>query len=343
MKLPSTLALVGLGAAVLAACSSGRARSAKQSSPDWLDALTKLAETADGDAGAGGGEPEPGPAIAERSGHDCEVEGVLGTCLPVWECRARAGHAARQGRCPGPEHVQCCTAFGRALCDPSVEREPNLGNTLEEAEERGCPRGMARVASFCIDRYEASLVRADGSPWSPYRNPEHTPVRAVSVRWAVPQGYIDGEQAAEACLHAGKRLCTDAEWLRACQGPGESLYPYGDEREPGVCNDHRGIHPAAEYFGTGEAWIFSRIDNACLNQLPESLDPAGARSECVTAEGVFDMMGNLHEWTADPHGTFRGGFYVDTEKNGPGCLYATTAHDSRHWDYSTGFRCCADL
>ena len=343
MKLPSTLALVGLGAAVLAACSSGRARSAKQSSPDWLDALTKLAETADGDAGAGGGEPEPGPAIAERSGHDCEVEGVLGTCLPVWECRARAGHAARQGRCPGPEHVQCCTAFGRALCDPSVEREPNLGNTLEEAEERGCPRGMARVASFCIDRYEASLVRADGSPWSPYKNPGHTPVRAVSVRWAVPQGYIDGEQAAEACLHAGKRLCTDAEWLRACQGPGESLYPYGDEREPGVCNDHRGIHPAAEYFGTGEAWIFSRIDNACLNQLPESLDPAGARSECVTAEGVFDMMGNLHEWTADPHGTFRGGFYVDTEKNGPGCLYATTAHDSRHWDYSTGFRCCADL
>ena len=53
-------------------------------------------------------------------------------------------------------------------------------------------------------------------------------------------------------------------------------------------------------------------------------------------------MGNLHEWTADPSGTFRGGFYVDTTINGPGCLYATTAHDTGHWDYSTGFRCCAD-
>jgi hypothetical protein len=53
-------------------------------------------------------------------------------------------------------------------------------------------------------------------------------------------------------------------------------------------------------------------------------------------------VGNLHEWTADPAGTFRGGFYVDTKLNGPGCLYATTAHDSSHWDYSTGFRCCAD-
>lgn len=203
---------------------------------------------------------------------------------------------------------------------------------------------MARVEGFCVDRYEASLVRAvDGAPWSPYFNPGQVPVRAVSVQWAVPQGYISGDQAAEACLVAGKRLCTDREWLRACQGPDDLTYPYGDTLAEGVCNDHRDVHPAVEYFGTGEAWIFSRIDNACLNQLPESLDPTGARPECVTAEGLYDMMGNLHEWTADPAGTFRGGFYVDTVKNGPGCLYATTAHNAQHWDYSTGFRCCADL
>jgi len=30
------------------------------------------------------------------------------------------------------------------------------------------------------------------------------------------------------------------------------------------------------------------------------------------------MMGNLHEWTADPAGTFRGGFYVDTKVERPG-------------------------
>ena len=53
------------------------------------------------------------------------------------------------------------------------------------------------------------------------------------------------------------------------------------------------------------------------------------------------MMGNLHEWVADASGTFRGGFYADTSRNGPGCLYRTTAHNRQHWDYSTGFRCCA--
>ena len=37
------------------------------------------------------------------------------------------------------------------------------------------------------------------------------------------------------------------------------------------------------------------------------------------------------------------GYYVDTVINGNGCLYATTAHATSYWDYSTGFRCCAAL
>jgi hypothetical protein len=53
-------------------------------------------------------------------------------------------------------------------------------------------------------------------------------------------------------------------------------------------------------------------------------------------------MGNLHEWIADPRGTFKGAFYVDTVINGDGCRYTTTAHNNQYWDYSTGFRCCAD-
>ena len=141
----------------------------------------------------------------------------------------------------------------------------------------------------------------------------------------MPQGYISGDQAAEACLDAGKYRYTDREWLRACRGPDERTYPYGDEPAEGVCNDHRDVHPAVQYFGSAEAWIFSHIDNPCLNQLPESLDPTGARPECVTAEGLYDMMGNLHEWTADPAGTFRGGYYMDTAANG---LAATVRHDA---------------
>lgn len=93
---------------------------------------------------------------------------------------------------------------------------------------------------------------------------------------------------------------------------------------------------------TSEDWIWSELGHPCLNQLEAGLSATGAYAECESSEGAFDLMGNLHEWTADPLGTFRGGFYVDTVLNGPGCLYATTAHDVNHWDYSTGFRCCGD-
>ena len=226
-------------------------------------------------------------------------------------------------------------------CDPEVKVFPN-GGLVEAPGEGGCPAGMLRVDAFCVDRFEAALVELDGTPWSPYFNPGRAPVRAVSLEEAVPQAYISGVQAGEACVAAGKRLCTDAEWLRACQGPMGTTYPYGDADEPGVCNDARAVHPAVEYFGTSDDWIYSKLDNACLDQLPDSLDRAGTNPGCITAEGAFDMMGNLHEWTADPEGTFRGGYYVDTKINGPGCLYATTAHATSHWDYSTGFRCCAD-
>ena len=54
------------------------------------------------------------------------------------------------------------------------------------------------------------------------------------------------------------------------------------------------------------------------------------------------MIGNLHEWTADRSGTFRGGFYLDNTTHGIGCIYRATGHSTIYRDYSTGFRCCAD-
>ena len=293
------------------------------------------------------------------TGTPCAVDGIPGVCRDVATCEG----TSTSGFCPGPAAIQCCTgAFDGGVrdaavrdasepdastwsCDPEARLQPNVG-LVEEPGVAGCPPGMVRVATFCIDRFEASLaeVRADGSlaPWSPYFEPASVRVRALSLRDAVPQGYIRGTQAAAACAEAGKRLCTDTEWLRACQGPSATTYPYGASREPGVCNDARARHPAVEYFGTSADWIWSMLDHPCLNQLPDGLARTGDHLGCESAEGVFDLMGNLHEWTSDPAGTFRGGFYVDTVRNGPGCLYRTTAHDVGHRDYSTGFRCCAD-
>lgn len=263
----------------------------------------------------------------------CVANGQPGECLDVGDC---AGVPV-PGFCPGPAEIQCCVAAPMG-CDPDARP----AGPLDEAPgDAGCPPGMAAVGGFCVDRYEAALVQADGMPWSPYQWPGVADVRAVSVAGVVPQGYIDGVEAAAACAASGKRLCTDEEWLRACQGADGHTWPWGDDRRPGTCNDARAQHPAVELF-PDDPNPFSHLQDPCLNQLPASLAATGAHPGCVTPEGVFDLVGNLHEWTADPAGTFRGGFYVDTERNGPGCTYRTTAHDRPYWDYSTGFRCCAD-
>lgn len=295
---------------------------------DATDADTAIADAAIADTTAGVGQP-------------CSANGQAGTCGWASECQG----TPIPGFCPGPAAVQCCVAK-TAVCDPKAAPLPN-GALTPGAGSAGCPAGMAKVEAFCIDRWEAHLqvqtAKGDFAPWSPYVNPGSQVVRAVTAAGSVPQGHVSGVQASAACALAGKRLCKDSEWLRACRGPSAWSYPYGSTLALGTCNDHRSLHPAVELYGTAASWIYSKLDNACLNQLPNSLAKTGSFPGCVSAEGVFDLVGNLHEWTADPAGTFRGGFYVDTKLNGPGCLYATTAHTLGHWDYSTGFRCCAEL
>lgn len=244
----------------------------------------------------------------------------------------------------------------RDACPDDPSARPNAG-LRESVQDARCPAGMVVAGSVCIDRYEAFVDRVDDAgvtveSLSPYRPPPATvPIAARSVAGAVPHGYVSGVVAERACRGAGKRLCTSDEWLRACRGAAGHVYPYGNARRAGVCNDaYAAGHPAATCYGTTASWIYSAIDYAGINQQPNTVDRAGANAGCVTAEGVFDLMGNLHEWVRDTAGLpptsavdFRGGFYADTSRNGEGCLYATSAHSFSHWDYSTGFRCCAAM
>jgi formylglycine-generating enzyme len=304
-------------------------------------------------------------------GVECTVDGVLGECIDVSLCTGEL--VPTPGHCAGPANIQCCTVrsfhdggvdarpdtptdAGAGWCPTDPTARPNEGLT-EAAGAATCPAGMVRISTFCVDRYEASIVITDASgketSWSPYYPPptDGRKYRAVSLRNAVPQGYISGTQSQIACAASGKRLCTNTEWLRACRGPSSFIYPYGNTRRDGVCNDARTPHPAVQCFGTSASWIYSELDYAGIAQQADTVDRTGINSGCVTSEGLYDMMGNLHEWIFDDPSKysspvkaidFRGGFYVDTKLNGEGCLYQTTAHTFGHWDYSTGFRCCAD-
>ncbi len=217
------------------------------------------------------------------------------------------------------------------------------------AKGKGCPGGMVSIkGTYCIDAYEASVVEVIGKnktrKHSPYASVAGLKVKAESKRGVVPQAYISRNEADAACKNAGKRLCTDDEWQGACRGKKPTLFPYGNDRKDGYCND-KGVSSFNHYYGPKDgtetpksAYTWDNMNDPRLNQLPGTLAKTGGFKKCKNGYGVYDMVGNLHEWTTS--GTFRGGYYLDTHINGDGCEYKTTAHGPTYHDYSTGFRCC---
>jgi hypothetical protein len=256
--------------------------------------------------------------------------------------KTKKKHKARRTTAPrGSARLSFAAAGDEVLVDESALPPPRSG---------ACPPEMVTIEGrYCVDKWEGSLVEmsASGDAIFPFTSTlDGRAVRAVSVPGVFPQGYISGAEASQACSNAGKRLCTPMEWRKACVGPRTLQFGYGDARESGRCNDH-GRSPMREIWGTTSEspradWSPLKMNDARLNALAGSLARTGDHSDCTNEYGVFDMVGNLHEWTSDPDGTFQGGYYLDTTINGDGCAYRTTAHDFGYHDYSTGFRCCAD-
>ena len=252
---------------------------------------------------------------------------------------------------------------------------------FEAKPGRRCPKEMVNVGDrFCIDRFEDTLVDdKTGARLSPHYPPEPGVAlrfflkwqderrtvgpesarqmllpelpeiergedfrpRAVSVRGVLPQGYISGRVAAEACGRAKKRLCSHEEWQFACRGEKQTKYPYGPDYRPGVCNVFRASHPAMKMHdnpSTGHSDPRLGLVKAEDGPL---LRVTGSTKECASRWGkdaAFDMVGNEDEWIDDPEGTFVGGFFSRSTKEG--CDSIVTVHPLKHWDYSIGVRCC---
>lgn len=286
----------------------------------------------------------------------CMRVGALGAELmesPLAAHVLGAGASPTERAPRATDSVQLTSAVPR-LAFASVEP---IVDDLDEADRPQpmnglCPAGMASVDDrFCVDKYEASLVEIldDGEerPFPYYMRVDGHKVRAVSEARVYPQGYISGREAAAACKASGKRLCKPQEWKTACKGPENLQYGYASERSPGTCND-KGRSPIGHYFMAqiqdGTAFASPKIMNdPQLNQLPGTLAETGEHEGCSNGYGVYDMVGNIHEWVDDPAGTFQGGYYLDVVQNGEGCGYRTDAHETWYHDYSTGFRCCADV
>lgn len=234
-----------------------------------------------------------------------------------------------------------------------------------------CPPEMAHIGKYCIDRWEAHLLAhaETGTRRHPhYLRPDDEGVtyEAQSAPGVYPQAYISRHEAQAACQQAGKRLCNWLEWRRGCQGGKWWRYPYGHRMRAEACN-HTKVHLFGQLFGKDpRRWKQEDFNSPRMNQEPGFLSKTGEYEDCVSPDGIYDAVGNLHEWVIDRvtvpfmnqlyaeevyrakqpwrdgNGMFLGGFYSTRGQHGPGCYFTTAAHGPGYHDYSTGFRCCRD-
>jgi formylglycine-generating enzyme len=165
--------------------------------------------------------------------------------------------------------------------------------------------------------------------------------RAVNRAAVVPQGYMSGLAARQVCQNAGKRLCREHEWERACRGERGRPYPYGDTYEPGACNVARQGHPAALLHGKASTGHRDPRLNLVADAAGPLLRTTGSSLRCRSEWGedaIMDMVGNLDEWVDDENGVFVGGFYARQTR--AGCAARVSAHPNGYFDYSLGVRCC---
>jgi hypothetical protein len=203
-------------------------------------------------------------------------------------------------------------------CDGLVDEEAN------DAAGLGVVDSMVHVVGggldFWIYSYEASRPDAAVSSIGTLT------ARACSKSGVLPWSNATYQEAVNACTSAGKRLCTAAEWYLACRGASSYAYPYSNTYSTTACNG-----------------------------LDRALGAPAATGSIATCQGgytgIFDMSGNLKEWTNDPRGdgtppdpdgyTVRGGSY-DNTKEGMRCDFTFAVMPPTFYFQNLGFRCCSN-
>lgn len=232
-------------------------------------------------------------------------------------------------RVPGPMRSIALTADD-ALGDDEAQ---------DDAEERDVTIADAGAADGSAPRPPMALPALP--PWQ--QGSEYAPL-AVSRPNVTPQGYTPGYAAAAACRAAGKRLCREDEWVFACKGERGLDFPYGATYRQGACNVFREDHPARILHGNCSTGLSDPRLNLVQVEGADLLRETGGSPMCVSRWGndvIYDMVGNVDEWVDDPSGVFVGGFYSRSTRKG--CEARVGAHPTSYFDYSLGFRCCADL
>jgi formylglycine-generating enzyme required for sulfatase activity len=180
-----------------------------------------------------------------------------------------------------------------------------MGSSDGSDDER--PVHEVTVQSFEMDVTEVTVqdyqacVQAGGCTGADRGIPLDEPCNFGRIgREKHPINCLDWHRATAYCQWAGKRLPTEEEWEYAARGSDGRRYPWGNEAptEPG-CWSEEGTS-----FGHG---------------MRESTCPVGMSGSDVSPFGLYDMGGNVAEWTSSRYLSYADGKYPCWSKDPKQC------------------------
>ncbi|GHV17528.1 hypothetical protein AGMMS49938_18360 [Fibrobacterales bacterium] len=131
-----------------------------------------------------------------------------------------------------------------------------------------------------------------------------------------PRNMVSQNSAAMLCESAGKHLCSIDEWQAACKGDKNQKYPYGN----------------------------SYNQTKCATDLRTAKEPlrSGFSEHCRSWFGMYDMSGNLWEWTSSParDGLFLVAGGAWNTQNASSCTETKFSFYPQNEYPFVGFRCC---
>jgi len=132
-----------------------------------------------------------------------------------------------------------------------------------------------------------------------------------------PHNMVSQDAASRLCTSVGKRLCSIDEWQAACKGNSNSRYPYGS----------------------------SYNQTKCATDLKSAKEPgrSGFKEHCRSWYGMYDMSGNLWEWTSTPaqrEGLFLVAGGAWNTQNKSSCTETSYSFYPQNEYPFVGFRCC---
>lgn len=196
----------------------------------------------------------------------------------------------------GDEHEAAINAapVREELAFPQFSRESRLGEapnpmviipagpfimgTDNRLPDEG-PAHTVDLPAFAIDLYEVTNLQYKAfMDATGHRSPAHFRNRTFPAGKADhPVTFVTWDDARAYCAWAGKRLPTDEEWEKAARGADGRMFPWGNQFDINKAN-------------TPQRW----------GRLGHNGDttPVGAFPDGRSPYGLYDMSGNVWEWTA---------------------------------------------